>query len=35
MRLRRVQKAFFGFILVAVSGFGMASALAQTPYDGL
>jgi hypothetical protein len=35
MRHRRVQKAFFGFILVAVSGFGVASALAQTPYDGL
>jgi hypothetical protein len=35
MRHRRAQKAFFGFILIAVSGFGVGSALAQTPYDGL
>ena len=35
MRYRHVQKAFFGFVLVAVSGFGVASAYAQTPYDGL
>ena len=35
MRRRRVHKTFFGFVLAAVSGFGVTSALAQTPYDGL
>jgi hypothetical protein len=35
MRHDRIRKAFFSFLLLAATGFTVAPATAQTPYDGL